>query len=208
MRNFMLALLPILSTLQAVAEPREREAHPRGCSASLVDQCVLHYRRAGETVRSWLAVHELKVRALEKETLVLQKSLSSISQEKSSIASDLFHLREELGFLRPTVAEKGSGLLGNRVSIENLFRMHPLHRGWRERYPSERAEKLSVALANASKKESDLNARIARIEAEKTRYDNEFQSAVVQKNSWLAETRQYEQMCNSGCRERVCPSGN
>lgn len=209
MRTHTLYLF-LLSASTAIAEPREpreHETHPRGCSYSLVDQCVLHYRRATETVRSWLLEHEPKVKALEKELQVLNKNLSSISLEKNSIASEQAQLRAELQFLRSPSPEQTRGLLGDQISLENLFRMHPLHRGWRERYPEERAERLSVTLGENTKTEIDLNARIARIEAEKAKRDNEFQSVLVQKNSWLAEARGHEQMCNSGCRERVCPSG-
>jgi hypothetical protein len=209
MKLFILLLQ--LSSLPPLArsEPREpREINPPVCNQSLVSQCIQKHQAAAALVRSWLSAHENKLRAIEGELASLNRSLSSIFAEKSSVLSDASRLRAELSFLRAKAIEAPPGLLGGKISLENFFHLHPLHRAWRERYPEERAQKLTDSLAETGKKEADLNDRATRLGTEKEKLDNDFQSVLSQKNSWLGEARGYDGMCNGGCREQLCAPRN
>lgn len=114
----------------------------------------------------------------------------------------------ELEFLQAKPAEKGADVFPAQLSLEDFFRMHPLHRGWRERYPAERAEKLSGLLREIKRQESDLNTRFTETEGKKNNTNNEFQAFLAQKNNWLEKARFHDAMCNGGCREFVCSSNN
>jgi hypothetical protein len=204
----MLHVLAFLITLPAAAQPIERpdkEPYHPTCNQGQVEACRQKYADAINLVQSWLRDLEPRLQTAYDHAAFVDKSLSSMKIESSSIAAEKKMLSRELGFLRGKPPAKTTEVFSGRLSLEDFFHMHPLHRDWRERYPAERGEKLSALLNEATKKESDINARVALVDAEKAKATSEYQSALSQKNSWLGDTWKYEGMRNGGCQDDICP---
>ncbi len=205
--KILIMLLVCLLPQPGLAEFRERELHPPRCDHNVVNACIASERAAATFKRNQLVNLEPTVVALRAKLEEYGKNLSHLGKEKGAFLIEQSMLGAELEFLRAPAPVKGGDVIAS-LSLEDFVRMPLLHRSWRERYPEERAERLSALVDDNAKRESDLSVRIAQIEADWRKVNNEFQSALARKNTWLDEIRSHDAMCSSGCREQLCPSGN
>jgi chromosome segregation ATPase len=157
-------------------------------------------------VQSWLNANEAVLNEQAERVASIRRSLIPLEARQSSVSAGIRSLELEHAHLRKdTTEERASALLGGKVSLEDYFQLHPLHRAWAERYPGERLRKLTEVLEKQRELLSEVKSRIEKVSPNLSSASSQYQSALSQKNSWLAELHQHDGMCNGGCRNELCP---
>lgn len=191
----------------ASARPRDFDTDRAPvCDQGAVQACVQRHSEARALVQIWLNANEAVLSEQAERTASIRKSLIPLEARQSSTSAGIRSLEAEHAHLREEKTEaRAKALLGGKISFEDYFGLHPLHRAWAERYPSERLRKLTEALEKERQLLAEVKGRIEKILPNLSAASSQYQSALAQKNSWLADLRQHDGMCNEGCKNELCP---
>ncbi len=200
---FALLLFPLL--LSAQANPVYASNR---CDPALVHACQVKSQTAEssdrERAHGYLVAMEIlyrKINAVEETKLDHEKRLIELKQEMA-------FLHAEILFTQRTEREEAANLFPGFPTLENFFSLHSLEKSWRDRYPQERAQRLSIRIAEAKKEESDLSARAQKISGEFQFLNDQYQSAREQKDVHFARVNVHIFMFNQGCYTQFCATIN
>lgn len=205
MKNAPLLLALLASS--AMARPRDIDTdRAPACNQGAVQSCVQRHSEARALVQSWLNANEAVLSEQAERVASMKKNLIPLEARQSSVSAGIRSLEAEHAHLRQGETEaRAKALLGGKVSVEDYFRLHPLHRSWGERYPSERLRKLTEVMEKQREHLSEVKGRIEKVLPNLNAASSQYQSALARKNSWLAELHQHDGMCREGCKNELCP---
>lgn len=207
LRSFNAARLLVALALPAADRP-EREPHephpPSLCSLGAVQACVEENQLAGNELRTAVAGIDIQLGAASAHLEELRRERDDQGAVLAALSAEATDLSSEISFLAAPPPEPSGEILLNFPTLEEFFGLTRLERQWQERYPGERAGKLSDRLRERKTAESSLKPSYDAVAEQFQQLSNQIASWGGERSHLVTEVGQHAVMCNGGCHDQVC----
>lgn len=189
--------------------PREfepREPRMPQCNQGKAFACRDAHRAAEDQARLQASSMNPEIQSTQARLEKISALQTELRIKNSQLLSEKNLLSAELAFCGNSENQRRSKILGEFPDLEDFFFIHPLQKKWAERYPSERAVKLSTRLNEVKTEELESITKLDRISSNFHDLSAHLEALNSRKSKFLEEAAQHESMWKGGCIDEFCPS--
>lgn len=186
-------------------EQGERGRHAPSCDHGQVNECVARNQAVGNERRTQARRSGARLEVLRTQTEDLAVVKARYENKRVENTAETNALNAEIEFANRAASENAAAPLEEFPSLEDFFRLHPLQKNWSDRFPTERAQKLTERVREAETERAVMERALEKITGDFASLNSELQSVTDEHNNLLAQISQHDHMCERGCQASICP---